>query len=55
MVLEQQPLGAQLDALGLIRVGGHMRALAALVVDWSDLAVLGLDQVDPGDQAEALG
>jgi hypothetical protein len=55
VLLEQEPLDAQLDALGLIRAGRDVRALAALVVDRGDLAVLGLDQVDPSDQAEALG
>ena len=55
VVLKDQPLDAELDELGLPGARRHMRAPAALVVDRLDRTVLGLDQVELGDQPEPLG
>ena len=55
VVFEDQPLDAELDALGIIGAGGDMRAPAALVVDRHHASVLDLDQVEPGDEPEPLG
>ena len=54
-VLQDQRLGADLHALGLAGALGHVRALALLGVDGRDAAVLPLDEIHPGDDAERLG
>ena len=55
VVFEDQPLDAELHALGIIGAGRDMRAPAALVVDRHHDTVLDLDQIEPGDQPEPVG
>ena len=54
-ILQDHGLKGDLDALGLVGALVDMRALAALVVDRRDLALLPFDDVHPGDGAEAFG
>ncbi len=48
-------MGADLHAFGFIGPLGDMRALALLGVDRSDRAVLALDEIHLGDDAEPIG
>ena len=52
VLFKQQSLDAKLYALGLVRAGGDVRPLAALVVDGYDALAVALDQIDLGDEAE---
>ena len=54
MLFQDHALHAELYPFRLVGPLLDMRALAALVVDGDDLAVLGLDQVQLGDQAESV-
>src|SRR5579885_2809683 len=52
MLFQKQRLEADLDALRLVGALRHMRALAPLVIDGRDDAVLRLGDVELGDDAE---
>ncbi len=54
-LLEQERLDAELDALRLVRTRLDVRTAAALDVDGRDLAVLDLDEIASGDEAQAVG
>ena len=55
VLFQQQRLQADLDTLGLVGAQRDMRAPAALVVDRRHDAVLGLGDVELGNDAQALG
>src|SRR5581483_4871881 len=53
-ILEDKRLCTHLHALGLVGALGHVRALALFGIDWRDRAVLAVDEIDFGNDAEPL-
>ena len=52
VLLQEQPLDAELNALRLVGARDDVRALAAFVVDGHDALAVALHEVDPGDESE---
>ena len=55
VLAQQQALRAELHALGLVGAAAHVGPLAALVVDGRHPAAVRLDEVELGDEPQALG
>jgi hypothetical protein len=52
VLAQEEPVGAELDALGLVRAKPVRRRLAAFLVYWRNGAVLAFDQIDLRREAE---